>query len=141
MRQRKPKSFLLVDSGAYCFSSWGGVVIYIEKLVQTTSFAQTKTFAQTRTFALTMNFAPVDSDWRQPTRIDNAIRVGRPESTQRFESADLNRRSDSSRPTRIDTNLRRHTCIDTAIQAGRRESPQRLKSADVNRLIASSRRA
>ena len=66
---------------------------------QTSTFAQTKTFAQTRTFALTMNFAPVDSDWRQPTRIDNAIRVGRPESTQRFESADVNQGIDSRRPT------------------------------------------
>jgi hypothetical protein len=56
-----------------------------------------------------------------------------------FESADVNRHSDSSRPTRIDTDSRRQTCIDTAIQVGRRESTHRFKSADVNRRIGSSR--
>ena len=39
------------------------------------------------------------SDSSRPARIDKAIRVGRPESTKRFESADPNRPADSSRPT------------------------------------------
>ena len=42
------------------------------------------------------------SDSGRPTRIDTAIQVGRRESTQRFKSADVNRRSDSSRAARTE---------------------------------------
>ena len=40
-------------------------------------------------------------DSRRPPRIDTTIRVGRPESTERFASGDANRQSDSRRATRI----------------------------------------
>ena len=78
----------------------------------------------------------------RPTWIDATIQVGRRASTQRFESADLNRwrftsadvnrRSDPSRPTRIDTAIQVGRREPASIQVGRRESTQRFKSGGPN---------
>jgi hypothetical protein len=71
----------------------------------------------------------------RPSRIDIASRVGRPESTTRFESAganDPNRQSDSSRATRI----------GKAIRAGRHESTKRFgRPARIDKAIRVGRLA
>ena len=80
----------------------------------------------------------------RPPRIDNAIRVGRRESTKRFKSAALsrhrfesaaaNRQSGSGRPTRV---IR----LKKAIRAGLPESPKRFAPIDPNRRSDSIRPA
>ena len=77
----------------------------------------------------------------QPTPFHIAISNSRTGTTKRFDSADLNRQGDSSRPPRIDTAIRggrieltqrflnrridsrRPTWIDASIEVGRLESP------------------